>query len=256
VVGIVEIFDQVAEQMRSDLARARSALEHPGLKGSSFEEIFRNFLKEYLPKTVDISSGVVVDSQGRFTRQLDVIISDAAKTPIFYRSADTRVVPTEGVYSVIEVKANLDRQELERAFENIKSVPALEKIAYVRQTGAVVDTRVMYGLEWDGWPTNYFVFAFDSSPLDALTAKLEEKHAQEGLPLWKRIDCICVLNEGVILNRFPGGKFDALPGPGSQLGYYKTQRALLLFYALISKYVFQAEIPHFRFTDYLGQLRF
>ena len=256
MVSVVELFDQVAEQMRSDLARARAALEHPGLKGSSFEEVFRNFLREYLPKTVDISSGVVVDSEGRSTRQLDVIISDAAKTPIFYRSADTRVVPIEGVYSVIEVKANLDRQELERTFENMKSVRTLKNTAYVPQTGAVIHTRMLYGQEWDGWPTNYFVFAFDSSPLDALTATLEEKQAQEALPLWKRIDCLCVLNRGVILNQSPEGMFDALPGPGSRLGHYDTDRALLLFYALISKYVFQAEIPPFRFTDYLGQLRF
>jgi Domain of unknown function (DUF6602) len=256
VVSIVEIFDQVAEQMRSDLARARSALEHPGLKGSSFEEVFRTFLEEYLPKTLDISSGVVVDSEGRSTRQLDVIISDAAKTPIFYRSADTRVVPIEGVYAVIEVKANLDGQELERAFENMKSVRALKNTAYVQQTGAVIFTKTMYGQEWDGWPTNYFVFAFDSSPLNAITEKLEEKHAQEALPPWKRMDCICVLNKGVILNQVPGGMLDALPGPGTRLRYYETQRALLLFYALISRYMFQAEIPHFRFTDYLGQLRF
>ncbi len=77
-----------------------------------------------------------------------MIVSDAAKTPIFYRSADTRVVPIEGVYSVIEVKANLNRQELERTFENMKSVRALRNTAYVPQTGAVIYTRTMYGQEW------------------------------------------------------------------------------------------------------------
>lgn len=99
MASVVDIFDQVAEKMRSDLAQSRSALQHPSLKGSSFEEVFRAFLREYLPKTLDVSSGVAVDSEGRSTRQLDMIVSDAAKTPIFYRSADTRVVPIEGVYS-------------------------------------------------------------------------------------------------------------------------------------------------------------
>jgi len=148
MASVVDIFDQVAEKMRSDLAQSRSALQHPSLKGSSFEEVFRAFLREYLPKTLDVSSGVAVDSEGRSTRQLDMIVSDTAKTPIFYRSADTRVVPIEGVYSVIEVKANLNRQELERTFENMKSVRALRNTAYVPQTGAVIYTRTMYGQEW------------------------------------------------------------------------------------------------------------
>jgi len=66
---------------------------------------------------------------------------------------------------------------------------------------------------------------------------------RESLPLWKRIDCVCVLNRGVILNQVQDGTFDALPQPGSRLGYRETERALLLFYALISRCVFQAQIP-------------
>jgi hypothetical protein len=67
-MDIVEIFNQVAEKMRADLAQARSALEPPGLKGDSFEEVFRRFLRNYLPATLDISTGIVVDSAGRSSR--------------------------------------------------------------------------------------------------------------------------------------------------------------------------------------------
>lgn len=255
-MNIVEIFDQVAEKMRSDLAEARSALQHPGLKGSSFEEIFRHFLRNYLPATLDISTGIIVDSSGRSSRQIDVIISDAAKTPIFYRSGDTRVVPIEGVYSIIEVKATLTAQELRKAFENMKSVRALQKTAYLAESGPIVSTKIMYGRSWDIWPTNYFVFAFDSDPLDNLSSILANWYTRDSLPEWSRIDTTCVLNRGVILNQSKKGEFDALPTPGSIVGHYETERALLLFYALISRYIFQAEIPPFRFTDYLGKLEF
>lgn len=92
------IFDEVAEQMRSDLRIARVALQHPGLKGASFETTFRRFLRQYLPKNLDVSTGVLVDARGNpASRQMDVIISDAAKTPIFYLSGDIRVVPIECV---------------------------------------------------------------------------------------------------------------------------------------------------------------
>lgn len=255
-MNIVEIFDQVAEKMRSDLAEARSAIQHPGLKGASFEEVFRRFLRSYLPTTLDISTGIIVDSAGRSSRQIDVIISDAAKTPIFYRSGDTRVVPVEGVYSVIEVKATLDSRELERAFENMKSVRNLRKTGYVIESGPIVHSKILYGREWDIWPTNYFIFAFDSISLDELGSLLASWYNRDSLPEWSRIDTVCVLNKGVILNQDRNGQFDALPSPGSVVGNYETKRALLLFYTLISRYMFQADMPPFRFSDYLGKLAF
>jgi hypothetical protein len=231
-------------------------MQHPGLKGSSFEEVLRRFLRNYLPRTLDVSTGIIVDSAGRSSRQIDVIISGAAKTPIFYRSGNTRVVPIEGVYSVIEVKANLTTQELGKAFENMKAVRALRKTGYNIPGGPIVYRKTLYGRGWDIWPTNYFVFAFDSDPLDKLGPLLASWYTKASLPEWSRIDTICVLNKGVILNQDTQGNFDALPTPGSIVGYYETERALLLFYTLISRYMFQAEMPPFRFNDYLGKLAF
>lgn len=61
-MSIIEIFYEIAKQMRSDWNKARSATNHPSLKGASIETAFRDFLKHYLPKSLDISSGVIVDS--------------------------------------------------------------------------------------------------------------------------------------------------------------------------------------------------
>src|SRR2546425_386352 len=107
-MNLHEIFDNVARRMRADFEEAHVAMNHPGLKGNAVEESFRQFLRDYLPKALDISTGILVDSEGNQSRQLDVIISDAAKTPIFYRSGETRIIPIECAYSVIEVKSFLD----------------------------------------------------------------------------------------------------------------------------------------------------
>jgi len=133
-MNIVGIFDQVAQKMRADFEEAREALKHPGLKGTAFEETFRSFLRDYLPQSLDISTGTLVDAHGGVSRQLDVIISDSAKTPIFYRSGDIRVIPVECAYAVIEVKAYLDANELNRkggVFQNMESVRNLKKTAYI-----------------------------------------------------------------------------------------------------------------------------
>jgi hypothetical protein len=253
---IAEIFDEVAQQMRSDLSKARSAVQHPSLKGASFEETFRTFLRQYLPKSLDISSGVLVDANGNDSRQIDVIISDAAKTPIFYKSGDVRVIPIECVYAAIEVKAYLGSNELNSVFQNMRSVRRLEKKAYFKPDGVIKYHDKLYGKEWEIWPVNYFVFAFDSIELADLASSIDQRHKAEHLPEWSRIDTVCVLDKGVICNWLEDGRFNALPHPDSKLYVCNTNRALLLFYTLISIYLNQTRLPNFRFIDYLGQLSF
>ena len=60
-MDIGQIFDEVASQMRSDIEKARSALKHAGMKGEAFEETFRRFLRDYLPRSLDVSTGILVD---------------------------------------------------------------------------------------------------------------------------------------------------------------------------------------------------
>jgi hypothetical protein len=254
---IADIFDEVSKQMRSDLEKARSAIEkHSGLKGASFEETFRTFLRGYLPKSLDISTGILVDAYGSVSRQLDVVISDSAKTPIFYSSGDLRVIPIECAYAVIEVKAHLDAGELNGVFQNMESVRNLRKNAYFRPMGDITHADNLYGQEWEIWPINYYAFAYDSIDLMTLAARIHEIHETKKLPENQRIDTVCVHDKGVICNQLADGTFDALPQPGSKLNVCKTKRSLLLFYTLTSRYFNQARLPNFRFNDYLGNIKF
>lgn len=250
------LFGIVAERMRADLKATRAALSHPGLRGASFEESFRGFLRSYLPKSLDVSTGVLVDSHGGHSRQLDVIISDAAKTPVFYSVGETRVVPVECAYMVIEVKANLDAAALQGCFDNMLSVRALEKRAYVRPSGPIRNAVVAYGQEWEIYPVNYFVFAFDSVDLMTIAEHLCARTLADALPFERRIDSICVLDKGVICNLLPDGAYDALPQPGSGWNVCRTPDALLLFYTLLSRYFNQTWLPSFQFREYLGEMEF
>lgn len=256
-MDIIGIFDEVSKTMRSDFEKTRKAIEkHPGLKGNSFEEIFKKFLREYLPESLDISTGLLVDSNRNFSKQLDVIISDKAKTPIFFRSGDIRVIPIECAYTVIEIKSFLNSKELDKVFENMKSVKSLEKKAYFKPSGAIIHSDSLYGKEWEIWPVNYYIFAYDSTNLIDLAKRMHEKNVKENLPEHLRIDTICVLDKGVICNKRDDDKIDALPQPGSNIHVSKTVQSLLLFYTLISVYLNQARVPYFKFNDYLGEIKF
>lgn len=254
-----EIFDEIAQQMQSDFEKVRKATDHPGLKGNVVEESFRTFLRNYLPQSLDISTGILVDPEGRTSKQLDIIISDAAKTPIFYKSGDMRVIPIECTYSVIEVKTFLDVKELDRTFENMKSVRELKKKAYFAPS-PFLPRYTYYGQQWEIWPVNYFIFAANSIELPRLADHIYERHQAEQLPEWSRIDTVCVLNKGVIANSVVNdgkvGSFNALPYPTSHMIACPTSRSLLLFYSLISHLLHQAKLPDFRITDYTNQLNY
>lgn len=251
-----ELFGVVAERMRTDLKATRAALSHLGLRGASFEESFRGFLRSYLPQGLDISTGILVDARGRHSRQLDVIISDAGKTPVLYSVGNTRVIPVECAYMVIEVKAHLDTPTLHACIENMLSVRALEKTAYFRSEGIIQQVLRTYGQEWEIYPVNYFVFAFDSVDLMTLGNALIEESRSRPPAASLQVDSICVLDKGVICNQTADGMIDALPQPGANRFVCATSDALLLFYTLLSHYFAQAWMPNFRFKDYLGEMAF
>ena len=253
-MNIKEIFDEVSIQMRSDFIKAQKSLSHAGLKGGANEETVRSFLRQYLPRTLDVTTGMLVDSEGNQSRQLDIIVSDSAKTPIFYESGETRVIPIECAYAVIEVKALLDKAELEKSYQNMQSVKALVKAAYFNEKGAIASTHALYGREWKYWPVHYFVFTYDSTNLQSVVDNLNLLQGSD--EIHKRIDAVCVLEKGVIMNQGPDGMFSALPAPGSRAVANFTSKPLLLFYSLISAVLNQATMNPFNLIPYIKGMSF
>lgn len=253
-MDLKEIFDEVSNQMKSDFVKAQKSLSHAGLKGEANEETVRKFLRQYLPKTLDITTGMLVDSNGNQSRHLDIIICDTVKTPIFYQSGETRVIPIECAYAVIEVKAFLDKPELEKSYKNMQSVKSLSKKAFFKPKGVIFHPNTLYGKEWDFWPIHHFVFAYNSTGLDSVLDNLN--NFQQADDIHKRIDAICVLEKGVILNQGPDGMFSALPVPGSRAVASFTSKPLMLFYALISVILNQANMNFFNLMPYIKNMNF
>jgi hypothetical protein len=256
VTQVADLFRIVADRMRTDLRMTRAAVSHPSLRGAGFEEAFRSFLRAYLPKSLDVSTGVLVDSHGKWSRQLDVIISDAARTPVFYASGENRVIPVECAYMVFEVKSTLNSQTLEDCFVNMQSVRDLTKSAYVSGPDPQRYAVSVYGRDWPIYPVNYFVFAYDSMDLTKIAEIMRDRWVAEQRPAWSRIDTVCVLDKGVITNQVADNQFDALPNDQGAIQVTATEDALLLFYTLLSRYFNQTVLPPFSFVPYLGELTF
>lgn len=234
------------------MVAARAAFSHPGMKGAVTENVVIEFLKKYLPRNLDVCSGILIDSKGAVSRQLDIIIFDANKTPSLFFNAGLRVVPVECAYAVIEVKMQLSSQTLNDCIENMKSVKSLDRSSYYEQGQVIAHATKLYGIEKDFWSdTLYFVFAFETKMQLSNLAIILNNFA-ESSAVNKRIDSIYCLDAGFICNH-SGEGIDALPSNISKFVVVKDN-SLLIFYACLARYMNQANIPNFNFTKYIQSI--
>lgn len=249
---LARIMASTSEEMKANLQKTRAALTHSLSKGEAVEESVRKFLRRHLPTSLGIAKGQVVDSRGGISKQMDVIIYDAARTPVLFTSESEglHLLPSEGVIAAIEVKTKLTATEVPGLIENMKSIKTLDKSAFLN-TDTVIQTNVnMFGEQLPLFPTLYFVFAFESADVNTYLNPLTT--ALEALPLSQRIDCICLLDRGVFANHtFDPFQLDAAPTPGSQLLPAFTEHSLLMWFLLISNYLLQAQLRPIALNRYV-----
>jgi len=106
-------------------------VRHPRDMGMVREDILSNFLRRsgFLPSKygVTAASTRVASTTGHVSRELDIVIYDAAQSiSLMRRQGSYQVLPIESTYGAIQVKSKLNRKELREAFENIASFKDLK----------------------------------------------------------------------------------------------------------------------------------
>jgi hypothetical protein len=121
-----EIVREINRSINARLAEGR--LQRKVIKnnleaGLIAENVFRKMLRETLPLRYGVARGKVINSKGKLTGHLDVIIYDAMNYPaLFIDDNHNQILPIEGVYVVIEVKSNTTKTSLAEAFQELSSV--------------------------------------------------------------------------------------------------------------------------------------
>jgi hypothetical protein len=119
----------VAEQavLAVQLELSAKSITHNGVMGEVNEQLFIQILRKYLPKRYDVDQGIVIDSNGATSDQIDVIIFDHQYTPTLLDQHAHRFIPAEAVYCVLEVKPTINKQYLDYAADKANSVRILER---------------------------------------------------------------------------------------------------------------------------------
>jgi hypothetical protein len=250
-VNLSDLVASSAKEMQGQLEKIRIAATHAGLKGAAAEEILAEFLRERLPASLGVTAGQVVDRDGNLSKQVDVVIFDATRTPMLFTSPGQswQVVPAEGVLAVIEVKMHLTAADLPGVLANCAAVLDLRRDAYI---GPAVPKFHAHDTAYSELPICYYLFAFESESMYA--QKLNDLQAP--LDLAKRMTSVCYLDRGVSLYiQLEGMRpvYTELPASPGVMVDVKTDGALLAWFTSFSTVLFQAELRPISLIDYAGE---
>ena len=120
-------FSAEEEVLALQVALSSKSITHSGSAGAVNERHFIDFLRRYLPGRYEIDSAIVIDSNGKSSDQIDVVIFDNQYTPTLLDQKSHRFVPAEAVYAVLEIKPTINGTYLKYAADKAMSVRQLHR---------------------------------------------------------------------------------------------------------------------------------
>lgn len=105
-----EYFNLVSQDLFLKLSQVKHFIKkHNPTIGVLTEEIVKSFLKNHLPKTVNVEQGFIQFKNGEISKQCDIIIYDCHSYSPIYRINDIVIVPSNSVIAVIEIKTTISK---------------------------------------------------------------------------------------------------------------------------------------------------
>ncbi|HTX74667.1 MAG TPA: DUF6602 domain-containing protein [Terracidiphilus sp.] len=121
------ILQGLAEKVERDLRLAHTAIGHSTNLGEASQQVWIRIFDTYLPERYRARSATVMDSKGRFSEQIDIVIFDRQYSSTLFEFEGTTVVPAEAVYAVFECKQIFSGEALTYAQAKAATVRRLER---------------------------------------------------------------------------------------------------------------------------------
>jgi hypothetical protein len=177
------------EDIERRLQTARQTLAHPGTKGDASEVVWLDLLQNYLPKRYSAEKAHVVDSNGVFSQQMDVVIFDRQYSPFIFSFEGQKVIPAESVYAVFEAKQTINAGLVAYATQKAASVRSLHRTSLpIPHAGGTYEPKALT-------PILSGILAFESDwnpPMGEPLVRALGEGGAEG-----RLDLGCVAAHGI-----------------------------------------------------------
>lgn len=101
-------------------------LTHSSEKGKEAEEILKNFLKKYLPKKYEVTTGFVHTDMGT-SNQSDILLYDSSNYAPLYSGYANKIIHMSSLRAVIECTMRVNKKKIEEDNKKIENLKALYK---------------------------------------------------------------------------------------------------------------------------------
>ncbi|KJC62057.1 hypothetical protein UP10_01325 [Bradyrhizobium sp. LTSPM299] len=125
--SLPQLLSGLHEDIEARLSLARKSFAHAPTKGDASEHVWLELFKNYLPQRYSAETAHVVDSEGNFSEQIDVVIFDRHYTPFIFKFEGQMIIPSEGVYAVFEAKQTINAELVAYARAKAASVRKLKR---------------------------------------------------------------------------------------------------------------------------------
>lgn len=187
--SLPQLLSSLHDEIQRKLAISRSTFGHPGTKGDASELVWLRLLQTYLPARYCAESAYVVDSQGKFSEQIDVVIFDRQYSPFIFNFEGQYIIPAESVYAIFEAKQAINAEQVQYAHKKVASVRCLHRTSLpIPHAGGTYDPKPLQHIVG-----GLLTFESDWSPAlgDPLRRALEDSTDLQ------RLDLGCVAAHGV-----------------------------------------------------------
>lgn len=187
---LMEAFTHEQAMLEAQIKAAHATITHNGVMGEVIESHWIvDFLTRYLPNRYAVTSGIVIDSNGKTSDQMDVIIYDSQYTPTLLSQGNHRFVTAEAVYAVLEVKPQINKTLLDYAGEKAASVRALHRTSVdIRHAGGTFQAKKLHQIVSG-------IVALKAEWKDGLGVTFKS-NLKGMLATNQQIDCGCALENG------------------------------------------------------------
>jgi hypothetical protein len=229
-------FQYEQRKLKLELEFASGSIEHAPTKGAVHEQKWIEILSSYLPKRYEVDTGIIIDSKGQSSDQIDVVIFDPLYMPTLLDQQQHRYIPIEAVYAIFECKPKIDKENLRYASEKAESVRRLERTTIeIAHAGGVYPAKPLIP-----------IIAGILAPTSGWTEGLQSEAFKRHLPSGKlsKLDCGCALEHGCFNAFEPSLKVDFHDG------------ALMIFiFDLLSKLQSTGTVPAVDWQAYANIMR-
>lgn len=147
VAWLRDAFVKVQANLRSQMALATQSVSHAGTIGSVNEGHWLELLRSYLPDRYEVATGIVIDSRGNRSEQIDIIVFDRHFTPTLLDQKNHRYIPAEAVYAVFECKPTINKAYIQYAEKKAASVRRMHRTSVpISHAGGVFDAKAPFSI--------------------------------------------------------------------------------------------------------------